>query len=156
MGTINVYDLEYDLDGMCCLRKNRGTGYAEGYVVEKSEVAVTMLNNIFYPAMKVGEHVYMIACDRGMKVLGIFKVAYGDVGVTKYSMRNVLCRAMICRATHIIMVHSSSDRDFNISKEEIETYKQLKATAKVVGITVRDNIIMTNNKHFSFKEQGIE
>lgn len=156
MGTIGVYDLEYDLDGMCCLRKVSGTAYAEGYVIEKSEVAVTMLNNIFYPATKVGEHVYMIACDKGMKVLGVFKVAYGDVGITRYSVRNVLCRALICHATQIIMIYSSPDRDFNINKEDIETYKQLKATAKAVGITVRDNIIMLDNKYISFKEQGIE
>ena len=39
MRTIGVYNLEYDMEDMCCLRKIQSTGYAEGYNISSGPMS---------------------------------------------------------------------------------------------------------------------
>ena len=153
MGTISVYDLEYGLDGMCCLVGRMPTGYAEGYTVKENEIAANLLNNIFYPSLKADQYIYMIACDKQMKVLGLFIVAYGDVNKTGYSIRSIIIRAMLCNACNIIIARNDPDRDWKFSKEELDNFHKLKETAWNVGITVKDYLILSENLYLSITDQ---
>ena len=156
MKTICVYDLEYDLDGMCCLVNGKCTGYAEGFTVNDTKATVNMLNNVFTPSIKADQYFYMIACDRDKNIIGLFVLASGDADATKYSIKSVLIRAMICHATYVVIVRNSPDRDCGVNINELNNFRKLKENANVVGITVLDNIILSDGKYLSYTEQGIQ
>lgn len=152
MGTVKVYSLEYGLDGMCCLVAREGTGYAEGYTIENNQTAVKILNVTFTPAVKVNQYIYMIACDKDMKVLGLFIVASGEPNHTKYSIKNIILSAMLCRAVNIIIARNDPEREWKFTNEEFADYCKLKDTTKNVGINVKDYIILSDNVHLSVEE----
>lgn len=156
MKTICVYDLEYDVDGMCCLVNRKCTGYAEGFTVNDTKATVNMLNNIFYPSIKADQYFYMVACDRDKKIIGLFVLASGDADATKYSIKSALIRAMICHATYVIIARNSPDRDCSVNMDELNNFRKLKENANAVGITVLDNIILSDGKYMSYTEQGIQ
>ena len=153
---IYVYDLQYDYEGMCCLVKQSGTGYVGMFAVEDTKATVNMLNNIFCPAIKANQYYYMIACNREKKIIGLFVLASGDADATKYSIKSVLIRAMICHATYVVIARNSPEDDCIVDMEELNCYRKLKENANTVGITVLDNIILANGKYLSYAEQGIQ
>ena len=155
MENIGVYSLEYDFDGMCCLRKQQSTGYAGGYTITSNAITINLLNNVFSPTLNVEEYIYMIACDKNMKVLGLFILAHGETGITRYSAKAVLVRAMICNATNVILARNSHDNDCSLNANEADNFRKLRKIANTVGITIKDNIIMAERKYFSFEEQNI-
>ena len=154
--TINVYDLQYDPEGMCCLTKQRGTGYDIEFTVKDTKSTVGMIYNTFYPTVKAEQYYYMIACDREKKIIGLFVLAYGDADTTKYSVKSVLIRAMICHATYVVIVRNSPEGDCIVDMNELEYFRKLKENANAVGITVLDNIILSEEKYLSYDEQGIQ
>ena len=153
MGTVKVYSLEYGLDGMCSLVSREGTGYAEGYSIKNNQTAVDILNVTFTPSVKVNQYTYMIACDRDMKVLGLFIVASGDVNKTRYSIRNVIMSAMLCKAKNIIIARNDPEGEWKFTSEELADYCKLKETAKNVDINVNDYLILSDNVYLSAEEQ---
>ena len=54
---------------MCCLVKQRGTGYAGDFTVKDTKATVNMISNTFCPTIKAEQYYYMIACDREKKLL---------------------------------------------------------------------------------------
>ena len=153
MGTVKVYSLEYGLDGMCCLVAREGTGYTEGYIIESNQTAVDILNVTFTPAVKVNQYIYMIACDREMRVLGLFLVASGDPKHTKYSMKNIIMSAMLCRAVNIIIARNDPEGRWNFTEDELADYHKLKDTVRSVDINVTDYLILSENEYLSVEEQ---
>ncbi len=153
MGTVKVYSLEYGLDGMCCLVAREGTGYAEGYTIKNNQTAVDILNVTFNPSVKVNQYIYMIAYDKDMKVIGLFVVASGEPKNTRYSLRNIIMSAMLCKAHNIIIARNEPEGEWKFTNDELTDYSKLKETAKNVGISVTDYIILSENTYLSAEEK---
>ena len=153
MGTVKVYSLEYGLDGMCCLAAREGTGYAEGYTIKSNQTAVDILNVTFIPSVKINQYIYMIACDKDMKVLGLFIMASGEPKYTKYSIKNIILSAMLCRAVNIIIARNDPEREWKFTKDELADYHKLKDTVRSVDIKVTDYLILSENEYLSVEEQ---
>lgn len=155
METIGIYELEYGIDGMCNLAKVRSTAFSNGYRADNTDKIAVMLNTIFYPTLKKTEYIYMIACDRNDRVLGLFIVASGIKYVTEQQIKNILLRAMMCNAKSIIMARNNPDMECGVNRDEIENLRKLKETATMLGITVKDNIILLDGEYISLAENGI-
>ena len=153
---IYVYDLQYDYEGMCCLVKQRGTGYAGDFTVKDTKATVNMICNTFCPTIKAEQYYYMIACDREKKIIGLFVLASGDADTTKYSIKSVLIRAMICHAAYVIIARNTPEDDCIVDMDELNDFRKLKENANDVGVTVLDNIILSDGKYLSYAEQGIQ
>ena len=153
MGTVKVYSLEYGLDGMCSLVSREGTGYAEGYSIKNNQTADDILSVTFNATVKVNQYIYMITCDKDMKVLGLFIIASGAAGRTKYSIRNVIMSAMLCKAKNIIIARNDPEGEWKFTKDELADYCKLKETAKNVDINVKDYLILSDNVYLSAEEQ---
>ena len=153
MGTVKVYSLEYGLDGMCCLAAREGTGYAKGYTIENNQTAVDILNVTFTSSVKINQYIYMIACDRDMKVLGLFIVASGEPKHTKCSIKNIILSAMLCRAVNIIIARNDPEGEWKFTKDELADYHKLKDTVRSVDIKVTDYLILSENEYLSVEEQ---
>lgn len=153
MGTIKVYSPEYGLDGMCCLAARESTGYAEGYTIKNNQTAVDILNVTFTPSVKINQYIYMIACDRDMKVLGLFIVASGEPKHTRYSLRNIILSALLCKAHNIIIARNDPEGEWKFTKDELADYHKLKDTVRSVDIKVTDYLILSENEYLSVEEQ---
>lgn len=58
------------------------------------------------------------------------------------------------RATAIIVAHNHPSRNLQPSKEDREVTARLKESGKLLGIELLDHIIFSDEKYYSFLENG--
>lgn len=79
----------------------------------------------------------------------------GTVDHTPVYPREVVKRALTLNASAIILVHNHPSGDPTPSREDIEMTKQIIDTAKPLGVTVHDHLVIGKGKHASFKSLGL-
>ncbi len=75
----------------------------------------------------------------------------GTVDHTPVYVREIIKRALELSATAIILVHNHPSGDPTPSRADIEMTKQIVESAKNLGITIHDHIIVGKDGHASFR-----
>ena len=100
---------------------------------------------------KAEESVIMLALNTKCKPLGVFEVFKGTINGCIFNPREILIRAMLVGAAHIVCIHNHPSGVLKPSKEDENVSKRLYAACEMVGIPLLDFIIVKNG-YFSFKE----
>ena len=79
----------------------------------------------------------------------------GTVDHTPVYVREIIKRALELSATAIILVHNHPSGDPTPSRADIEMTKQIVESAKNLGITIHDHIIVGTDGHASFRGLGL-
>jgi DNA repair protein RadC len=80
---------------------------------------------------------------------------YGSVNTIAIYNRNIIKKALILKATAVILVHNHPSRSIRPSRNDVSSTKALASTAKQLDIHILDHIIIGGNDHFSMKERGM-
>lgn len=80
--------------------------------------------------------------------------ARGTVNHTPVYPREVVRRALELGAASFILVHNHPSGDPTPSPDDIAMTRQVTAAAAILGLTVRDHIIVGNGRWLSFAEKG--
>ncbi len=80
--------------------------------------------------------------------------ARGTVNHTPVYPREVVRRALELGAASIVLVHNHPSGDPEPSPDDLSMTRQVEAAAAVMGISVRDHVIVGNGRWLSFREQG--
>ena len=81
--------------------------------------------------------------------------ARGTVNHTPVYPREVVRRALELGAASIVLVHNHPSGDPEPSPEDLSMTRQVELAAGVMGIGVRDHVIVGNGRWLSFREQGL-
>ncbi|WP_242010571.1 JAB domain-containing protein [Acetobacter musti] len=81
--------------------------------------------------------------------------ARGTVNHTPVYPREVVRRALELGAASLILVHNHPSGDPTPSPDDIAMTRQVGAAAAVLGLTIRDHIIVGNGQWLSFAEKGL-
>ena len=81
--------------------------------------------------------------------------ATGTVNHTPVYPREVVRRALALGAAGLVLVHNHPSGDPEPSREDVEMTRQVQAAARVMGIEVRDHVIVGNGRWLSFREAGL-
>ena len=79
----------------------------------------------------------------------------GTVDHTPVYVREVVKRALELSATAIVLVHNHPSGDPTPSRADIERTKQIVTAAKLLGVLIRDHIIVGKQGHASFRGLGL-
>ena len=79
----------------------------------------------------------------------------GTINHTPVYPREVVRRALELGASSIILVHNHPSGDVSPSKADIDVTKQIVEAARALGVAVHDHLIISEKKHFSFKDGGL-
>lgn len=79
----------------------------------------------------------------------------GTIDHTPVYPREVVKRALELGAASIILAHNHPSGDPEPSKADISMTRQIQTAASAIGITLHDHLIITQNKHYSFKSNGL-
>ena len=153
MGLIKVFKVEYDLERMPCLVKEHDTMYSDEITVEAPKTAFEILNDVFHPALKTEEYIYLMACDTAGHVKGLFVVSQGMVNGTLLNIQGIFTRTLLCNASKIIVAHNHPSRNCFISKEDEACCNKLKAACEIMEITLLDFMILGEWEYCSFREK---
>lgn len=81
--------------------------------------------------------------------------APGTVNHTPVYPREVAKRALELQAASLILVHNHPSGDPSPSREDVEMTALVRRACGVVGVEVRDHLIVGGQRSFSFREAGL-
>lgn len=100
------------------------------------------------------EEMRLAFLDTKLKLIADETVSIGTVDASVVSVREILVESLKHRAVSIIMLHNHPSGNPIPSKEDISVTKYVKKGCELVGLELRDHIIIGDNIYYSFKEQG--
>lgn len=123
----------------------------------------------YYPAIHSSQEVInlsqdMLSLDREEfrilllnakhKVMGVHTVSIGSLTVSIVHPREVYKAAILANAAAIIGVHNHPSGNPDPSPEDRALTKRLSEAGTLLGITLLDHVIIGENTHYSFADQG--
>lgn len=134
---------------------------SERYAKEKSDPKILLGSPklIFeYLREKLGrekkEHFTVLCLDTRNNLIED-DVSVGTLNASLVHPREVFSKAILNKASHVIVVHNHPSGDCTPSKDDILTTKRLIEAGKILGIAVTDHIIVTRNSYSSHAELGL-
>jgi len=103
---------------------------------------------------KKKEILKVVSLDSRNKILSIDKVSIGTINTNISHPREVFLSAIKNRSTSIILIHNHPSGEVKPSAGDIRNTKEIKETGEVVGIKLKDHIIISEDKYFSFLEEN--
>lgn len=120
----------------------------DGKLLLKTEDVLTCLDHF---RNKRQEYFVCLSLDSGQRLIARRVVTVGLLDTTLVHPREVFAGALTDRAASVIIAHNHPSGDAEPSKADIKTTQQLAAAGILLGIELRDHIIVTAEKHFSFR-----
>ena len=110
--------------------------------------------NIMLPKLKFEkqEKLYILLLTGKNYLLSKKLVAIGGIDYNSFKPKEVLHIAVKYNASSIILVHNHPSGDPSPSKQDIDITKKIIDAGKIIGILVRDHIIIGDRKYTSLNE----
>lgn len=101
------------------------------------------------------EYFVTLSLDSAGRLIRRRVVTIGLLSVSLAHPREVFAGPLTDRAASVIICHNHPSDEAEPSQEDIKTTQQLIAAGILLGIPLRDHVIVTKTGYFSFREQGL-
>ena len=106
-------------------------------------------------ARKQQEYFVCISLNGANEVIEKRIVTIGLVNSSQIHPREVFADVIADRAAAVIFAHNHPSGDPKPSETDAKTHKQLTEAGTILGLRIRDHIIVTKKGYFSFQEAGL-
>jgi len=101
------------------------------------------------------EHFWTIGLNMRNGIKYIELVSLGTLNAALVHPREVFRMAIFEGIAQIILIHNHPSEDIDPSEDDLAIVRRLIEAGKIIGITVTDSLIITENQFFSWKEKGL-
>lgn len=101
------------------------------------------------------EEFKVILLNRGNTVLGIVDISMGGVSGTLVDPKIIFSIALKANASSIILAHNHPSGDLKPSESDILLTARLAECGRLLDITVWDHLIISENRYYSFLDEGV-
>lgn len=129
------------------------TKYADRIKVVTSMEAVEAIRKI-WPSYEHVEFAYVVLLNRQNQILGVHQLSKGGMNGTVIDLRVIFQVALKANANAIILVHNHPSGNLDPSEADKQITLKVKEAGKVLEIPLLDHIILTDEGHFSFADEG--
>jgi DNA repair protein RadC len=106
-------------------------------------------------AARAREEFHVMFLDKKNQLLAFEHLTSGTVDHAPVYPREIMRRALELGASALILVHNHPSGDPTPSQADIAITREIKACAKVMGMSVHDHVIVGRDGLTSFKAQGL-
>jgi len=103
---------------------------------------------------KKTEMLKVIFLDKANRMIGEQDFPGGDTDKALVNVRAVMRRAVEKSAAGIILAHNHPSGKVEPSKEDRVLTEELKKMGQSLSVKILDHLIIGDNRHYSFREQG--
>lgn len=89
------------------------------------------------------------------RVIRTFTASEGGLAASIVEPRLVFRRAILAHAASIVCLHNHPSGNLEPSKEDVQITRQLVGAGKVVGISLKDHVIIAGDGYTSMAERGL-
>jgi DNA repair protein RadC len=104
---------------------------------------------------KKQEYFICLSLDSGQRLITWRVVTIGTLDMAIAHPREIFAGPIADRAASIIIAHNHPSGMASPSSEDIKTTQQIVAAGLILGIRLRDHLIVTENAHFSFRNHAM-
>lgn len=101
---------------------------------------------------KQQEYCICLALDGGQRLIAQRTITIGTLDSVLTHPREIFSDAIVDRAASVIVAHNHPSGNARPSAKDITLTQQLAAAGQLLGIPLRDHIIVTKVEHFSFRQ----
>lgn len=101
------------------------------------------------------EYFVVLTLDSGGRLIKKRVVFIGTINATLVHPRETFAPAIADYAASIVVAHNHPSGDPNPSRQDIMATQQLVAAGQILGVRVRDHIIVARSEHYSFRASGL-
>ena len=100
------------------------------------------------------EESIILCLNRSNRVLGYYKLSSGGTAGTMMDPKVIFTIALNCSASAIIVAHNHPSGNLTPSQPDIKTTENIKKLGDMMGITLLDHIIVTDEGFYSFSDDN--
>ncbi|HXH26507.1 MAG TPA: DNA repair protein RadC [Candidatus Acidoferrum sp.] len=104
---------------------------------------------------KQQEHFVCLSLDGGQRLISQRTVAIGILDSVIAHPREVFSDAIVDRAASILVAHNHPSGNAQPSDKDIQLTQQLVAAGQLLGIPLRDHVVVSKNDYFSFRQHHL-
>ena len=124
--------------------------------IKTSQDAADLFRKIWdSDSIEIYESVICIFLNRQNNTIGWFKVSQGGLSGSVIDNKLILSTALNCLASGIILAHNHPSGNLNPSESDRVVTNKLKEGCKIFDISLLDHVIITEEKHYSFADDGV-
>jgi DNA repair protein RadC len=101
---------------------------------------------------KQQEYFVVLTLDGGQRLIAQRTITIGTLDAVLAHPREVYADAIVDRAAGVIVAHNHPSGDTQPSQKDITLTQQLVAAGQLLGIELRDHIIVTRTEQFSYRQ----
>lgn len=123
-----------------------------------SKDAASVINSILAAEDEVSrdrEHFYAIGLNVKNVIQYVELVSLGSLSASIVHPRELFRFAVTKGIAAMIVGHNHPSGDTKPSQEDILLTKRIKDASKILGIELLDHVIVGNDSHFSFRDNGL-
>ena len=98
------------------------------------------------------EHFICLSLDGGQRLIAQRTITIGTLDTVLAHPREVFSDAIVDRAACVIVAHNHPSGEAKPSNKDITLTQQLAAAGQLLGIPLRDHIIVTKTSEYSFRQ----
>lgn len=104
---------------------------------------------------KQQEYFICLSLDGGQRLIAQRTITIGTLDTVLAHPREVFADAIADRAASVIVAHNHPSGEAKPSSKDVTLTHQLAAAGQLLGITLRDHIIVTKTEHFSYRQHHL-
>jgi DNA repair protein RadC len=104
---------------------------------------------------KQQEHFVALSLDGGQRLIALRTITIGTLDTVLAHPREVFSDPLMDRAASVIIAHNHPSGVVMPSRKDRELTQQLAAAGQLLGVPLRDHIILTKTEAFSFRQQHL-
>lgn len=98
------------------------------------------------------EHLVCLSLDGGQRLISKRTIAIGILDAVIAHPREIFADAIADRAAYVVLAHNHPSGDATPTAQDIALTQQLVAAGQLLGIPLRDHIVVSKTKYFSFSQ----
>jgi DNA repair protein RadC len=104
---------------------------------------------------KQQEYLIALSLDGGQRLIAQRTITIGTLNALLAHPREVFADAIVDRAASVIVAHNHPSGQSQPTTDDISLTQQLAAAGQLLGVTLRDHIVVTKNDYFSFRQHHL-
>jgi DNA repair protein RadC len=101
------------------------------------------------------EEAWVLLLNNAGRLLSHRKTSQGGLTGTIMDPRLIIREALLAGSTRIVIAHNHPSGNLSPSDADMAITKKIKESASLVDITLLDHIIVTQDKYYSFADEGL-
>lgn len=101
------------------------------------------------------EEFWVLLLNQACKVIDRVRMSTGGIDGTYADVRSILREALLQRATQIAVIHNHPSGNPQPSQQDRQLTQRIYQGAKTMNIVLIDHVIISDNKFYSFADEGL-